>query len=70
MEGGLGLGLPTRAVLRGRGVDLLLICPWCQLEEEGHVLFLCPKARQIWRMVGFTLGGVQLESWWWPSLVS
>lgn len=33
--------LPTRAVLRGRGVDLLLICPWCQLEEERGMYYFC-----------------------------
>lgn len=42
--------LPTRALLRARGMDILASYPCCGFEEEtlDHALFHCPRARQVW----------------------
>lgn len=49
MESGLGL-LPTKTILRGRGVDFWINYLWCGLEEKitRHMLLMYPIAMQIW----------------------
>lgn len=46
--------LPTRQMLRERGMDIQSTCPSCGTEEETmvHTLFLCPIARQAWFLGG------------------
>jgi len=46
--------LPTRALLSARGIQLPLFCPACDVDKETieHVLFICPRARQVWMAVG------------------
>lgn len=44
--------LPIHVLLRNKGMDILMACPICRLEDESteHALLQCPKMRLIWRM--------------------
>lgn len=44
--------LPTTSFFIARGVHLQSICPECDTDAEilEHVLFLCPRASQVWQI--------------------
>lgn len=46
--------LPTKLILRKKGVSMSLLCPCCGTEDESidHVLFCCPRMMHIWRLAG------------------
>ncbi|GJU97915.1 retrovirus-related pol polyprotein from transposon TNT 1-94 [Tanacetum coccineum] len=52
------LGLPTRANIDKRGIDIhSILCPFCeeQIEDEDHIFALCPFSRNIWDLI---------RKWW------
>ena len=48
--------VPVRNRLRGKGVDLPIICPMCDMDVEHllHLFFDCPFAQNCWQYVGRT----------------
>ncbi|XP_037493252.1 uncharacterized protein LOC105630354 [Jatropha curcas] len=48
--------LPTRCKLVERGIGVPSACLFCpDNETSDHVLFACPRAREVWRISGFIL---------------
>ncbi|XP_038975097.1 uncharacterized protein LOC120106228 [Phoenix dactylifera] len=45
--------LPTKGILAGRGIPIPADCEGCPGKEEtiSHVLFMCPRALQVWGLV-------------------
>ena len=46
--------LPCRVTLANRHMKISPICPTCSegLEDTKHMLFLCTKAKEVWRRIG------------------
>lgn len=46
--------LPTRTLLKCRGIDLSVSCPICNLEDRSteHAILSCPRMKLIWRLAG------------------
>lgn len=51
--------LLNHALPKDKGMELLVSCPICRLEDESteHALLCYLRTRLIWRMVGVALGG-------------
>lgn len=62
--------LPTWVLLSNRGMDIVVDCLICGLEEKftEHAILFCPRIRLIWRMAGGQLWQVSTGSWPSPFL--
>jgi hypothetical protein len=49
--------IPCRSTLANRHVKVSGQCPIClrRAEDVKHLLFLCPRAKQIWEQLGLNL---------------
>ena len=55
--------LPTRHILREKGIDIQMIYPNYRAEKETveHMLFLCPSTKRVWLLVGLHHRIIQVE---------
>ena len=46
--------IPTRQVIKYRGIDCFVLCPLCNVQKESiiHTLKDCPFARKFWLSIG------------------
>ncbi|KAL0014559.1 hypothetical protein SO802_001628 [Lithocarpus litseifolius] len=69
--------LPTRQILRNRGIIDFGLCPLCNCEEEStsHLFLLCPFARACWHGLPLAvhtsdLIGISMQQWLRELIVS
>lgn len=60
--------IPVRKLLRGRGVNVPILCPLCNrdVEHKLHVFFDCLFATQCWQLagLGFDMADVKNALGW------
>lgn len=56
--------LPIRSIIKNKGIDLQSAYPSYKLMDETmeQVLFLCPRARQVWYIAGLHQSIIQAEA--------
>ncbi|CAA0824192.1 Unknown protein [Striga hermonthica] len=66
--------LGTNSNLHRRGAIVDLMCCWCGETEENleHMLFLCPRAKLVWKLAGIWWHKMQSDNMcfrdWWEDL--